>query len=261
MSDKTNQRLFVCKIGERQAPSVNHLYLDYQAEKYVTTFMYFLCIENKTGPVLVDHGFTSETIARLNVDFQMDAEPQVLLSRIGIKPEDVEKVILTHLHWDHFVAETIFPNATYYVQRKEIEFVTGPLMSYECYRRYMDPKAAEKIVRLNFEGKVVILDGDSEIVPGIEVIHVGGHTPGSQAVVVRIDEDFVIAGDVIPRYRNLERRIPCGIHTDPVEALSAIEKIEKRAGSKDRIFPGHDHTLIEKYPQYAEGIFLLAKHK
>ena len=68
MSDKTNQKLFVCKIGERQAPSVNHLYLDYQAEKYVTTFMYFLCIENKTGPVLVDHGFTSETIARLNVD-------------------------------------------------------------------------------------------------------------------------------------------------------------------------------------------------
>ncbi len=168
-------KVFAFKIGERRPPSINHLYLDYKADKFVTAFMYFYCVENKNGPVLIDHGFNSETVARLNVDFHLENEPQDLISRIGIKPEEREKIILTHLHWDHFVAENIFPNATYYIQKKEIEFVTGPLMKYECFRRYVDVKAVEKLVRMLFKGKVVILDGDGEIESGIGVLHVGGN--------------------------------------------------------------------------------------
>ena len=261
MSSKNGRQLFVLKIGERQAPSVNHLYLDYKADKYVTSCMYFWCITDSNGPILVDHGFTAQTIARLNInDFKLESEPQELLARIGVKPEEVKHVILTHLHWDHFVGETIFPNATYYVQKKEIEYVTGPLMRHECFRRFVDPEAAVKIVRLLFGGKVVILDGDCEIFPEIETVLLGGHSPGSQGVVIRMNrQEYGICGDVVPRYRNLEQRIPCGINIDPREALAGMEKMEMKVESVDRLFPGHDPLLFEKYAGYAEGVCLIAE--
>jgi glyoxylase-like metal-dependent hydrolase (beta-lactamase superfamily II) len=260
MSFKNNRKLYVFKIGERQAPSVNHLYLDYKADKYVTSCMYFWCITGSHGPILVDHGFTAETVARLNVDFKLESEPQALLTRIGVKPEEVEHVILTHLHWDHFVGETIFPNATYYVQKKEIEYITGPLMRYECFRRFMDPEGAEKIVRLLFQGKVVVLDGDCDVFPEIETVLLGGHSPGSQGVVIRIgQQEYGICGDVVPRYRNLEHCIPCGINIDPREALTGMEKMEMRVGSADRLFPSHDPLLLEKTARYTEGVYLIAE--
>jgi glyoxylase-like metal-dependent hydrolase (beta-lactamase superfamily II) len=254
------QRVFLLKIGERNAPAINHLYLDYEAPQYVNSVFYLWYLETPNGPILVDHGFDSETMARLGFsDVTVEADPRMLLARVGVNASDVKKVILTHLHFDHFCGETFFPNATYFVQKKEIEFVTGPLMRHEFLRRFVDPKAVESIVRMHFEGKVVILEGDSEIGPGIEVIHVGGHSPGSQAIAIDINNQvYVICGDVIPRYRNLEKKIPCGIHTDVVEALCAIEKIERKATSKDTILPGHTDSLMKKYPRFCEGVCLVA---
>ena len=258
MGAHKSRKVFAFKIGERQPHSINHLYLDYKAEKFLTAFMYFYCIETMSGPVLVDHGFDSNSVKRLNIDFKLESEPQELVSRVGIKPEEVKKIILTHLHWDHFVAENIFPNATYYVQQKEIEFVTGPLMKYDCFRRYVDSKAIEKLVRLIFEDKVIVLNGDCEIETGVDVIHVGGHTPGTQAVIVKnAGNSYAICSDVIPRYQNLEQKIPCGIHTNAVEALIAAEKIKKITKFTDRVFPGHEPLLTEKYPRFAEGVYLL----
>lgn len=260
MSSENGRKLFVLKIGERQAPSVNHLYLDYKADKYVTSCMYFWCITGPNGPILVDHGFTAETVHRLNIDFELESEPRELLGRIGIKPEEVKTIILTHLHWDHFVGETIFPDATYYVQKKEIEYVTGPLMRHECFRRFVDPEGAAKIIRLLFEGKVVILDGDYEVLPGIEAVLLGGHSPGSQGVVIDVGrEKCGICGDVVPRYRNLEERIPCGINIDPREALAGMEKMEMQVESSDRLFPGHDPLLLERHSSCAEGVWLVAQ--
>src|SRR3989339_524979 len=103
MDLKKLRKVFAFKIGERRPHSINHLYLDYNAEQFLTAFMYFYCIESDAGPILVDHGFDTNSVRRLNIDFKLESEPQELVSRIGIKPEEVEKIILTHLHWDHFV--------------------------------------------------------------------------------------------------------------------------------------------------------------
>ena len=251
-------KVYMLKVGERDAPSINHLYLEENAPARLLTCMYFWCIVDETGPVLIDQGFSAQTLKDLNMPFRFEAEPTELLRRIGIGVQDVRAVILTHLHWDHYSGEEFFPGATYFVQRREMDFVVNPLIRYRALGRFYNPAALEKIVRLLLTGRVVVIDGDQQISPGISSLWTGGHSPGSQAVVVAIKkESAVICGDVVPRYQNIREDIPCGIHTSTIEAVQALEKIKSRAGSMDRILTGHDPEAMQKYPQVADGVYLI----
>jgi len=67
----------------------------------------------------------------------------------------------------------------------------------------------------------------------------------------------VICGDVIPRYQNIDQDIPCGIHTDTIEAVQALEKVKARAGSMGLVLTGHDPAAMQKFPRAAEGVYLI----
>jgi len=253
-----NRKVYMLKVGERDAPSINHLYLEENAPARLLTCMYFWCIVDETSPVLIDQGFSAQTVKDLNIPFRFDAEPPELLRRIGIEVQDVRAVILTHLHWDHYSGEEFFPGASYFVQQREMAYVVNPLIRYRALGRFYNRAALEKIVRLHLAGKVVVIDGDQQLFPGISSLWTGGHSPGSQAVVVETQKgSAVICGDVVPRYQNIQEDIPCGIHTSPIEAVQALEKIKARAGSMDLILTGHDPEAMQKYPRVAEGVFMI----
>lgn len=255
-----NQRkIYALKVGERDIPPINHLYMEENAPSRLLTCMYFWCILDEQGPILVDHGFSRQTLQDLHIAFRMEAEPPELLRRIGVDVRDVRTVILTHLHWDHYSGEEFFPQATYYVQKKEMEFLVSPLIRYRALGRFFNPAAIEKIVHLHLQGKVEILDGDRELFPGIECLWTGGHSPGCMAVSAEMPSGtVVICSDVVPRYQNLEENIPCGIHTCAIEAALALEKVRAKAGSIDRVITGHDPAAMEKFAKVAEGVFLAA---
>jgi glyoxylase-like metal-dependent hydrolase (beta-lactamase superfamily II) len=253
-----DRKIYALKIGERDIPSINHLYMEENAPPRMISCMYLWCIMDCQGPIIVDQGFSIQTLKNLNITFRMDAEPPELLRRIGIDPKDVRTVVLTHLHWDHYSGEEFFPQATYYLQRREMEFVVGPMIQYRALGRFFNPAAVEKIFHLHLQGKVVLIEGDRELFPGIELLWTGGHTPGSQAIAAETGSGTaVICSDVVPRYQNLEENIPCGIHTSTLEAVMALEKIRGKTGSMDLIIPGHDPAVSLKFPQVAEGVFLV----
>jgi len=147
-----NRRIYMLKVGEREAPSINHLYLEENAPPRLLTCMYFWCVVDETGPVVIDQGFSAQTLKDLNIPFRFEAEPTELLRRIGIDVQDVRTVILTHLHWDHYSGEEFFPRATYFVQQREMDFVVNPLIRYRALGRFYNPAALEKIVLLHRAG-------------------------------------------------------------------------------------------------------------
>ena len=180
------------------------------------------------------------------------------LVKAGVKPEEIDIVILTHLHWDHVGGVTKFPNAEFIVSQEELRFALDPLpclyLAYEALRMGMEPEFLKVVERI----KTVEMK-EKEIVEGIRVIPLPGHTPGSIGVVVDTEKGpYVIAGDAAPRYGNLEGSVQerqpylmSGIYTDMQAMWKSFELIDDIVGHDFyKVIPGHDPLVLkkERYP-------------
>ncbi|MEO0078237.1 MAG: MBL fold metallo-hydrolase, partial [candidate division WOR-3 bacterium] len=104
------------------------------------------------------------------------------LARLRLTPEDITHVVLTHLHFDHAGGATrldsngqsvpSFPNARYLIQRTEWEDAVRP------NRRSRAAYLPENFLPLEEAGLLQLVNGTTEVMPGIELLHVGGHTRG-----------------------------------------------------------------------------------
>jgi len=174
--------------------------------------------------VMEPAGFTAET--GLPVTTLTEA-----LEAQGVKPEDVDIVINTHLHDDHCGNNRLFPNARHIVQKKELEFCQNPHPLDHRYDEYF-------LEGIEFE----TLDGDAEPVPGIRCMLTPGHTPGIQTVIIP-----TASGDaIVPGFCCNEKNFPAngpaicpGVHCDAFAAYDTAQKVKAMAGT---ILPMHGLT-------------------
>ncbi|GIH80324.1 MBL fold metallo-hydrolase [Planobispora longispora] len=151
--------------------------------EWILHFRCYLLRDAAGRTVLVDTGIgaTDSPAARwAPVPGSLAAE----LARVGSAPEDVEAVVITHLHSDHAGGAVTggvpaFPNAEYVLQRTEIDAASEAILGH--------------IVRPLGE-RVRVVDGDAGLFSGIRVIHAPGHTPGHQ--IVRVGE-LALTGDLL----------------------------------------------------------------
>jgi glyoxylase-like metal-dependent hydrolase (beta-lactamase superfamily II) len=171
------------------------------------------------------------------------------LQAIGIEPERVEDVILSHMHYDHCGNHDLFPNARYHVQDREMMFSTGRSMCHAHMRFPFDAEDVVAMVRRLFDGKLVFHDGDETIAPGLSVHYVGGHSMGLQMVRVNTRRGWVVlAADAAHLYANLEHDTPYPILYNAAEVLEGYKRAYALASSPDHVIPGHDPLVLERYP-------------
>ena len=142
------------------------------------------CIETPDGPVVVDTAYHPDYVTAEWAQGNQFMEPSRLLGELGMRPEDVATVIVTHFHVDHFTGFDFFPKANFVIQKDEYDFWTGPMMRFDYLNKLVRPKVRPALQRLVDDGRVTLVDGDHELVPGVELLKAGGHTPGSQMVAV-----------------------------------------------------------------------------
>jgi glyoxylase-like metal-dependent hydrolase (beta-lactamase superfamily II) len=121
---------------------------------------------------------------------------------------DITDVILTHLHFDHAggvvsiidgKTELSFPNAVYYIQKREWEMASNPDELNQAAYMF-----EEQLSLLASEGKYILVNGNYQLIPEITLRLTGGHTIGTQIVVCESNGDFAIyAGDIIPSQPHL----------------------------------------------------------
>jgi glyoxylase-like metal-dependent hydrolase (beta-lactamase superfamily II) len=176
------------------------------------------------------------------------------LRAIGIDPESVRDVVITHLHYDHAGNDELFPNATYHLQDDEMRYATGRCMCHHEISKAFEAEDIARMVYRVFDGRVQFHDGTEELAPGISLHRIGGHTMGLQSVRVGTERgSVVLASDASHFYAHIETNRPFPIVYNVGDLLEGYRTLRRLASSADHIIPGHDPLVIERFPAASDA--------
>jgi glyoxylase-like metal-dependent hydrolase (beta-lactamase superfamily II) len=248
--------VYALKYGERDTTACQFFYRE--ASHAPITLDYFVwLILGGPHPVLVDTGFLDDDAQARGI--RNYVSPASVVERAGVKAGDVPMSLITHLHYDHWAGHSLFPGAEFWIQREEVAFWTGPYGRTPAFRGSANVNALAGLVTLNYGNRVRIVDGDHEVLPGIRVHRVGGHTAGLQIVTVKTARGTVVlTSDASHFYRNVETRQPVQIITNLPEMLEAFETIHALAGAEKLIVAGHDPDVARRFTTVEPGIIKIA---
>jgi glyoxylase-like metal-dependent hydrolase (beta-lactamase superfamily II) len=224
------------------------------ARKLDIAMMVWLVRGNRRN-ILVDSGFYHD---RFFKDWHVSdfIKSSDALKPLGLKPEDVTDVVITHMHWDHADGMDLFPNARIWIQKDELQYYAGEAWQSNDTHGGIDPEDVLTLVKLNTLGRVGMVNGDAqEIIPGVTCYIGGRHTYASQYVGVNTSAGTVVlASDNMYLYENLEKHVPIAATLDPVSNLRAQDRMKQLAARPGLIIPGHDPAVLAKFPNPAPGI-------
>jgi glyoxylase-like metal-dependent hydrolase (beta-lactamase superfamily II) len=215
----------------------------YLADGFSTTWTnYVYYIEGAKRNIIIDTASPVEELAKGREDSPLKLESiktfDEVLGEIGLKAREIDLVILTHLHIDHYLNVFKCINAEIIIQDEELKFASFP---HPLYAWVYPKEPVEKLKQM----KLRILRGDEEIEDGIKVLLTPGHTPGCQSIMVRTSKGPVIISGFCSTKENFEPKkaylpsilpgisalpvIPPGIHTDVLQAYDSMLRIKKLA--------------------------------
>jgi glyoxylase-like metal-dependent hydrolase (beta-lactamase superfamily II) len=209
---------------------------------------YFVrAVVGESRSFLVDTGFDAEVGAQRRRIITHPVEQG--LAAIGIRADAVEDVIVTHMHYDHAGNRSLFPQARYHVQDREMAYCTGRCMCHGALNHPFDPEDVKSMVGRVFDGRVAFHDGASQIAPGLSVHRVGGHTDGLQVVRVHTERGWVVlAPDASHLYANMEQNRPFPAVYNVGDVIEAYRRVHELADSAQHVVPGHDPAVLTRYP-------------
>jgi glyoxylase-like metal-dependent hydrolase (beta-lactamase superfamily II) len=248
-------RIYAVQYADRETHSSEVFFGDTRHEPMQMAYFVW-AVTDGTRTAVIDLGFTEPVGTRRGRNFMRS--PAEGLRLLGIDPEGVDQVIVTHFHYDHTGNHGAFPRATFHVQDSEMQFWTGRHARQSAFSRSLEPDDVLAFVRYNWEGRVHFVDGEAEILPGIRVMRVGGHTAGMQIVTVETSRGTaVLASDASHYYANLDKNAPFGTLHDLPGVYNGFARIRELAASPELILPGHDPLVRERLSQVAQDIYQL----
>ena len=223
-----------------------------------------LLIQTGEKNILIDTGIGDKFDEKFKKIFRVDKSQHLLnsLGNIGLKPEDIDIVINTHLHFDHCGGNTCvkegkivptFPNAKYVIQKGEWENAINP------NERTRASYLKENFVPIEEAGQLELIEGDVEILPGIRVYVTGGHTKSHQVVFIEAgDKKAVYLGDLIPTASHIKLPYIMGYDLYPIETLEKKRELLPKAISENWLLVfEHDPKITMGYLEEKEGKFLV----
>lgn len=199
--------------------------------------------------ILVDSGFYRDQFIKQwhPKDF---VRPSEAIARLGLKPEDITDLVITHMHWDHADGMDLFPKARIWLQKDELEYYAGTAWQSRNTHGGIDPEDILAAVKLNTQGRVGLVNGDAqEILPGITCYLGGKHTYASQYLGVNTAAGTVVlASDNMYLYENLDKHAAIAQTLDVESNLRAQDRMKQLAADPKLIIPGHDPAVMTRFP-------------
>lgn len=226
-----------------------------------------LLVKTPEEIILIDTGIGNKFSEKFVNIYGIDHNKTDLLKelkKLNIEPKDINKVILTHLHFDHCGWNTIyndkgelvptFNNAQYFINKSEWEYAFSP-----------DPKSKGTFLIENLKpiqdfNQLNLIENNIEISEGIETIVSGGHTKFHQIIKIKSENEIAcFLGDLIPTVSHLKNTYVTAYDLEPLQTINFKEKLINQALLQNwfLIF-GHDPSIKGGYINYKDGKFLLS---
>jgi glyoxylase-like metal-dependent hydrolase (beta-lactamase superfamily II) len=252
MSDDVHEVYAMRYAEHARLRSENYIFGD--PHDAMTSIAYYVwVIKGPHGTFVVDTGFDQAAAAERGRQIGHPVEEG--LGALGVDPDQVRDVILTHMHWDHAGNHDLFPNARYHVQDEEMAYATGRCMCHKMLRVPFSEADVVSMVRKTFAYRVEFHDGVEELAPGITVHKIGGHSKGLQCVRVKTRRGFVVvASDCCHLYSHLDEGRVFPITYSVGDTLEGYKTLLKLSSSRHHMVPGHDPLVTELYPAAKPGL-------
>jgi len=177
--------------------------------------------------------------------------PDEAVALVGVKPDEITDVVISHAHWDHMGGIDLFPKAQVFIQKQEYAYYTGAAWQPGGRHGGIDPEDIAALVRINTDGRLRLVDGDDvEIIPGIRAYTGARHTFASQYLRVDGAAPLVLASDNCYLDRNLAEHVASATfdEADRQANLAAQARMITLAGAAARVIPGHDPAQFRRFP-------------
>src|SRR5881394_671890 len=224
-----------------------------KGEKVEIAFVVWL-VRGGGHNLLFDSGFHREKWTKYFpvTDF---VRPDEAVGLAGVKPEEVTDIVISHAHWDHMGGIDLFPKAAVWIQKEEFRYYTGEAWQPGGKHGGIDPEEVDVFLKTNLAGRLHMVNGDTEILPGINVYIGGKHTWQSQYVgVATRSGTVVLASDNMYLYQNLDKHVPIAQTFDRQSNLRAQDRMKTLAAKPELIVPGHDPAVLTRFPKVADGV-------
>ncbi len=216
-----------------------------------------LLVITPSEKILIDTGIGDKYDAKFADRYRIERPATIVnsLMQHGIKPEDIAIVILTHLHFDHCGGTTYlsdgkpvltFPCARHFIQKSEWESALNP------NRRSRASYLPENFLPIQEAGRLELVDGSLEVIPGIELVHTGGHTQGMQIVKIKTEEQTAVFwSDMIPTRNHIPVPYIMGYDLFPLQSMEQKERLLDQAVKESWV------SFLEHDPEVSAGIIKL----
>jgi glyoxylase-like metal-dependent hydrolase (beta-lactamase superfamily II) len=254
MSDAASSAQYevqIVRYGTRQTVRsdvyLNHA-LYHEADAPIGMDYFFWIVRNEHRTVVIDTGFSPA--GGSNRSRTTLASPPEVFGRLGVNPQDAPTVVVTHAHYDHIGNLDHFDRSPIVIAQAELDFWTGPYSRHTLFHHSVEDAELDVLTKAVADGRVEAFGNSITVAPGIEVLRVGGHTPGQSVVVVQTAAGPVLlASDAVHYYEECDRNMPFMSVADLPAMYAGFDQVREMVaeGRVEHVVSGHDPYTFQRF--------------